>query len=202
MPATPTAVNMNHCTAYQKCGPSESSGRWIGLEAALLPRLHGQQADVARRNWIRQRSRDGIGVDQTHLIVNGSSRGPSTPLVAAYVSDQRHLTGWWRRGCRRDLSAAYPGNESAIHEHGAGCSMQRSHDLVAVGITIAAVARHELMIGVEGAARLDSLPLISVGDRAIEDLARTAESAFARWRSSSRCVRGAEPVGPAATHPG
>ena len=50
MPATPTAVNINHCTAYQKCGPSESSGSWIGLEAALLLRLHGQQADVARRN--------------------------------------------------------------------------------------------------------------------------------------------------------
>ena len=30
MPAAATAVNINHCTAYQKCGPSESSGSWIG----------------------------------------------------------------------------------------------------------------------------------------------------------------------------
>ena len=30
MPATPIPVNMNHCTAYQKCGPSESSGSGIG----------------------------------------------------------------------------------------------------------------------------------------------------------------------------
>ena len=30
MPATPMPVNMNHCTAYQKWGPSEISGSWTG----------------------------------------------------------------------------------------------------------------------------------------------------------------------------
>src|SRR5215207_4989674 len=30
MPATAMVVNMNHWMAYQKCGPSESSGSWIG----------------------------------------------------------------------------------------------------------------------------------------------------------------------------
>ena len=62
----------------------------------------------------------------------------------------------------------YAGNESAIYQHGASCGMQRSHDLVAVGITIAAVTHHELMIWVECAARLDPLPLISVGDRRVK----------------------------------
>ena len=93
-------------------------------------------------------------------------------------------------------------DESAIYQYrSSGCAQGRD-DLVAVGVTVAAVAHHELVVSVEGAARLDPLPLISVGDRMSERPARTAEAASARWQPSSRCVPCVAPIDQAATRPG
>ena len=88
---------------------------------------------------------------------------------ATDVTDDGHLAGRRRRRGPRDLPAPLRRHEPAVHQdHPGGGAQWRDH-LISAFVPVAAVPHHELLIGVEGPAGLDPLPLVGVADRSGED---------------------------------
>ena len=165
IPRMPIPANMNHCIAYQKCGPLVSSGTSDRHEAARLRRGHLDRADEAVGHRVADGRLQGVGVDQPHRPVHRVDRAGPALFVASDVTDDRHLAarGRWPDG--RDAGARHDAEESAVDQHRPGGRPQRRDDLVAPVLTVVAVADDELVLAVEGPGGGDPLPLVGVDDR-------------------------------------
>ena len=83
----------------------------------------------------------------------------------------RHLTGRWCRCGLGHRLTAFDGDEATVDQQGPPVAeLQGSDHLDAGDLIVDAVARDELVLGIEGAGHRDALPLVLIGDGLIGDV--------------------------------
>ena len=151
----PTATHtakMNHCTAYDRCGPSSSSGTSIGSgNGSVLGRGRAHQLDVHRHDWSRQLAGEAVDVDALDLgefaLGGVAELTPAALLGGTEPADDLDVAG------RRRDAVSVEGDEAPLDEQDpAVVELQRSDDEISGPPALGTVDDDELLVGEVGAA--------------------------------------------------